>query len=340
MASVLSSKENMKFRWKFIAIAFLFFMLCSVRSTDALEKIIIDTDAGADDAVAILLTLKSESKGFKVIAITCSYGNTDLENVATNVLKTLTVANRSDIPVYKGAHRALIYNHKFGSFFGSDGFGDFNFTEKIIAKVDESKHAAVALVDLAKQYPGEITLLSLGPSTNVATAIALEPSFLKYLKNHVILGGSVSGVGNVLPNIEFNFYLDPEGNYMILNKTQKSILFPWETVLKSHISVDWRKNVLGKLKSDIVDFLNKAERVSLSNSNSWTTSDGMAAAVMIWPELITQSIETNVSPVLDGLARGSILVDYTNLTTREKNARIVQSFNASAFQELLLEKFS
>ncbi|CAK9826768.1 Probable uridine nucleosidase 2 [Anthophora retusa] len=326
----------MKFRWKFIAIAFLFFMLCGVRSTDALEKIIIDTDAGADDAVAILLTLKSESKGFKVIAITCSYGNTDLENVATNVLKILTVANRSDVR----AHRALINNHKPDNVFGFDGLGDFNFTEKIIAKVDESKHAAVALVDLAKQYPGEITLLSLGPSTNVATAIALEPSFLKYLKNHVILGGSVNGVGNVLPNIEFNFYLDPEGNYMILNKTQKSILFPWETALKSHISVDWRKNVLGKLKSDIVDFLNKAERVSMSNSNSWAVSDGMAAAVMIWPELITQSIETNVSPVLDGLARGSILVDYTNLTTREKNARIVQSFNTSAFQELVLEKFS
>ncbi|CAK9818095.1 Probable uridine nucleosidase 2 [Anthophora quadrimaculata] len=294
----------MKFRWKFIAIAFLFFMLCGVRSTDTLEKIIIDTDAGADDAVAILLTLKSESKGFKVIAITCSYGNTDLENVATNVLKILTVANRSDILVYKGARRALIYNHKSDNVFGSDGLGDFNFTKKIIAKVDESKHAAVALIDLVKQYPGEITLLSLGPSTNVATAVALEPSFLKYLKNHVILGGSVNGVA-----------------------------------LKSHISVDWRKNVLGKLKSDIVDFLNKAERVSLSNSNSWAVSDGMAAAVMIWPELITQSIETNVSPVFDGSARGSILVDYTNLTTREKNARIVQSFNTSAFQELVLEKF-
>ncbi|KOC67707.1 putative uridine nucleosidase 1 [Habropoda laboriosa] len=336
------------FPCKFITIASLLFMLCSVslhimiktftRSIEALEKIIIDTDAGADDAVAILLTLKSESKGLKVIAITCSYGNTNLENVITNVLKILTVANRSDIPVYKGAHRALINNYKPDSVFGSDGLGDFNFTQKIIAKVDESKHAAVALVDLVKQYPGEITLLSIGPSTNVATAIALKPSFLKYLKNHIILGGSVYGVGNVAPNVEFNFYLDPEGNYMILNKTRTSILFPWETTLKNDISMDWRKNVLGKTNSTIMDFLNKAERISSLNSTSWSASDGMAAAVMIWPELITQSIVTNVSPVLDGLARGSILVDYNNLTSKETNTRIVQTFNVSAFQELLLKK--
>lgn len=69
------------------------------RSINASEKIVIDTDAGADDAVAILLTLKSECKGIKVLAITCSYGNTYMENVATNVLKILTVANRSDVSI-------------------------------------------------------------------------------------------------------------------------------------------------------------------------------------------------------------------------------------------------
>lgn len=87
------------------------------------------------------------------------------------------------------------------------------------------------------EFLDEIILLSIGPSTNVATAIALEPSFLKHLKNHIILGGSVSGIGNVLPNIEFNFLQDPEGNFMILNKTRRSVLFPWETSLNSYISM-------------------------------------------------------------------------------------------------------
>ncbi|XP_076756606.1 inosine-uridine preferring nucleoside hydrolase [Xylocopa sonorina] len=313
-------------------------MLYSIRSATGLEKVIIDTDAGADDAIAILLTLKSEETGFKVIAITCSYGNTYLENVVTNVLKILTVANRSDIPVYRGAQKALIKEYKVSHYFGVDGLGDFNFTQEITAKVDKSKHAAVALVDLVKQYPDEITLLSIGPSTNVATAIALEPSFLKRLKNHIILGASVSGVGNVLPNVEYNFYQDPEANYIVMNKTAISVLFPWETV--KSISLNWRKYVLGKVNSTIVNFLNKAERVYLSKTDVWDPADAMAAAIMLWPKLITKSIVTNVSPVIDGLARGSVTVDYTNLTDRPKNARIIQSFDVNAFQQLVLEKFS
>ncbi|XP_024226445.1 pyrimidine-specific ribonucleoside hydrolase RihA isoform X1 [Bombus impatiens] len=311
-----------------------------LRSANVSKKIIIDTDAGADDAVAIFLTLKSEDN---VLAITCSYGNTYMENVVINVLKILTVANRSDIPVYKGAHKALIngYNeYTEDNYFGSDGLGDFNFIEEITAKVDESKHAAVALIDLVKQYPYQITLLSIGPSTNVATAIALEPLFLTYLKNHVVLGSSVSGVGNISPNIEFNFYQDPEGNYMILNKNTTSVLLPWETAINSYITTDWRINVLGKINSSIVNFLNKAERKSLTKSNSWSISDGMAAAIMLQPQLVTRSIITNVSPVIDGLARGSVLVDYTNLTGKPKNAKIVQAIDTDGFQQLLLDKFS
>lgn len=78
----------------------------------------------------------------------------------------------------------------------------------------------------------------------------------------------------------------------------------------------------------------------MSISNSWSASDAMAAATMLWPQLIIKSIETNVQPVIDGLARGSILVDYTNLTKKSKNAKIIQSFDTTTFQQFLLEKFS
>lgn len=97
---------------------------------------------------------------------------------------------------------------------------------------------------------------------------------------------------------------------------------------------------MGKINSTIINFLNKAERINLSSSNSWNTSDAMAAATMLWPQLITKSIETNVQPVIDGLARGSILVDYTNLTKKSKNVKIIQSFDTTTFQQFLLEKFS
>ncbi|XP_076684717.1 uncharacterized protein LOC143377387 [Andrena cerasifolii] len=335
------SRDNMKINSKLFVTTFLGLISCSVRSVYAAQKVIIDTDAGSDDAAAILLTLKSEFKGFKVIAITCTYGNAHLHNVVENVLKVLTVANRSDIPVYEGVDQPLIQKYVFSDcYFGSDGFGDFNFTDKITAKVDKSKHAAVALVDLVKKYPGEITLLSLGPLTNAAVAVSLYPSFFKRLKNHIILGSSVAGIGNSAPNVEFNFYQDPESNYIVLNHTKLSVLYPWETVLSSNISVDWRVNVLGKVNSTIVRFLNEAERISIPQSTTWKPSDAMAAAVMIWREFITRSIKTNVDAVYTGMARGSVLVDYTNLTGRLENTEIVQAFNVTAFKDVLLELFS
>ncbi|XP_076277407.1 nucleoside hydrolase isoform X2 [Lasioglossum baleicum] len=337
------------------------------RSTDALEKVIIDTDAGADDAAAILLTLKSER--FQVLAITCTYGNTYVDNVVDNVLKTLTIANRDDIPIYKGAQRAFIKEYKPSNYFGTDGFGDFNFTEAITAHVDESKHAALALLGLAKAHPGEITLLCIGPLTNVATAMTLDPSFATYLKKLVILGSSVSGVGNVSPSVEFNFYQDPESNSIVLNRSNTTIiLFPWETVKSSSISMvmgklkemliikmiiciclfewylflqqDWRINVLGKLNSTIMNFLNKAERVNLEHSTEWISSDAMTAAAMIWPNTIEASITTNVSPVIDGMARGSVLVDYAHSTGKPNNTEIIQKFNVTVFQNALLKLLS
>lgn len=325
-------------RYKFIVIISL--AVGAIRSIESLEKVIINTDAGVDDAFAIFLILRDKYTQFKVLAITCSYGNTYENNVVTNVRKILTVANRSDIPIYKGAKKPLLNEYTAASQYGSDGFGDFNFTRNITVEADNSKHAVIALIDLVKQYPGEITLLSLAPLTNIATAVALEPDFLKYLKKHIILGGSVFGFGNVLPNVEFNFYQDPESNYMILNNTETCVLFPWDTGLKSAIPLDWRKNVLGKLNSTTINFLNKAEYSYNMKSSSWIASDAMAAAVLIRPELVEKYIVTNVAAVVDGSARGSLLVDYTNLTSRPNNTKIIDSFNVTGYQELLLETFS
>lgn len=103
---------------------------------------------------------------------------------------------------------------------------------------------------------------------------------------------------------------------------------------------DWRLNVLGKLNSTIMQFLNKAERVSLLGSSSWIYADAMAAALIRWPDFNRKSVVTNLSPVFTGMAKGSVLVDYTNLTGKPKNAEILQLFNISAFKQKLLNLFS
>lgn len=124
------------------------------------------------------------------------------------------------------------------NWFGVDGLGDFNFEDEIIGEVDRSTHAAVALVNLAKKYPGELNVLVLGPLTNIAIAVSLDPDFPRNVKRFFIMGGSVSSVGNKSPGVEYNFGSDPDSNFIVLNivKNIPHLLFPWETCLGSNIS--------------------------------------------------------------------------------------------------------
>lgn len=128
-------------------------------------------------------------------------------------------------------------------YFGKDGLGDFVFKDKITAKVDTSKYASVALIELSKLYPRSLSVLCLGPLTNIAIAAALDPTFMSNVKRFYIMGGTVAGIGNKRPGVEFNFALDPESNFIVLNyardysKQASSLLYPWETVLNAEIEM-------------------------------------------------------------------------------------------------------
>lgn len=296
---------------------------------------VIDTDAGGDDALAIMLALMCETKtrNIEILAITCTYGNTYLKNVEQNVLKILTIANRSDIPVYSGAQKPLINTYKVDNFFGEDGFGDFNFTQNITAKLNRSKHASVLLVDLVKQYPGEITIISLGPLTNIAIAVALEPNFLHLVKQHVIMGSNIKPLNNV----EFNFKQDPESDWIALNNTNKpSVIFPIDTVHVNPISKEEYRRIYNNLDAFIAKFLCQAERLALNKTKVWEPSDGMAMANVLHPEIITQSFETNLNPIIVGDARGSVAID----PSKRHNANIIQDFNLTEFKNILFKYLS
>lgn len=315
-----------------------------IKSVEKPRKLIIDTDAGADDALAILLALKYEAahqKNIEIIAITCTYGNTEVKNVETNVLKILSVANRSNIPVYGGAELPLIKQWEDTHYFGKDGLGDFNFEEEIKFSVNRSKLASIALIDLVKANPGEVSIIALGPLTNIALAIRLDRTFISLVKELHIVGSSVYGTGNISPNVEFNIGTDPESSFIVFNSTTKPIiLMPWEIVTESPILKAWRTDLFGKVKSKAVEFLNKAEKIFLTKTDSWTAIDGRIIAAFCWPNLILKSLLSNVTPVFDGAAQGSVLVDYINITGKAQNARIVQAFDVELYQKKLVQYFA
>ncbi|KAL7598411.1 probable uridine nucleosidase 2 [Lactuca sativa] len=173
------------------------------------KKIIIDTDPGIDDAMAIFLALRSPE--ITVIGLTTIYGNVYTTLATRNALHLLEVAGRTDIPVAEGSHVSYMKATKLrvaDFVHGVDGLGNQNFPQPKSKPIEKS--AAEYLVEQANLYPGEITVVALGPLTNIALAIQLDPTFTKKIGQIVLLGGAFAVNGNVNPASEANIFGDPE----------------------------------------------------------------------------------------------------------------------------------
>jgi inosine-uridine nucleoside N-ribohydrolase len=176
-------------------------------------RVIIDTDPGVDDALAILLALRSPE--LKVEAITPVAGNVPLEFTLPNALKLVEIAGRTDVPVAGGASHPLVRNLITASHVhGNNGLAGVEFPEPKIKPVGET--ASELIRKIVRANPGEITIVAVGPLTNVATALRADPELAGKIRAIVIMGGSLSG-GNVTPAAEFNLYVDPEAARIVFD---------------------------------------------------------------------------------------------------------------------------
>ncbi|MGD0183797.1 MAG: nucleoside hydrolase [Roseiarcus sp.] len=170
-----------------------------------MRTFLIDTDTASDDAVAILMALAAPD--VRVLALTTVAGNVGLEQATRNALTAAEIAG-SDVPVFKGAGapltRALEDAHWFH---GRDGFGDQNYPQP--RRAAERQHAVDAIIRLAHAEPG-LTLVTLGPLTNVALALARDPDIARKIGRCVVMGGAPCCEGNVTPAAEYNIWVDPE----------------------------------------------------------------------------------------------------------------------------------
>ena len=170
------------------------------------SRVIIDTDPGVDDALALLLAMRSPE--LKIEAITPVAGNVPLELTLPNALRMVEISGRSDIPVAAGATGPLMRRLVTAAYaHGENGLGGAVFPEPKIRPV--AKPAANLIREIVRNYPGEVTLLPIGPLTNIATALNLDSELAGMVRGIVMMGGSLSG-GNITPAAEFNIYVDPE----------------------------------------------------------------------------------------------------------------------------------
>jgi inosine-uridine nucleoside N-ribohydrolase len=169
-------------------------------------RVIIDTDPGVDDALALLLAMRSPE--LKIEAITAVGGNVPLELTLPNALRMVEIAGRTDIPVAAGAKSPLVRRLVTATYaHGENGLGGAVFPEPKTKPVNQP--AAEMIRQIVRKFPGEVTLLTIGPLTNIATALNADSELAGLVRGLVMMGGSLSG-GNITPAAEFNIYVDPE----------------------------------------------------------------------------------------------------------------------------------
>lgn len=194
------------------------------------------------------------------------------------------------------------------------------------------------MIRIVRQYPKEITIIALGPLTNIALAIRLDPEFKRNCKVIYWIGGSVRGNGNVKPGIEFNAYFDPPANYIVLSsKGPPIVMVPWELLsITAKVPMDWRKKILGKIGSPQMNFLNAIEGKALSSGN-WAAADAKTMAIVMNPKIVKEANLYYVEAIWDGNhASGLTLVDYDNVTRKAPNAIIIEDMYVEVFKSMAL----
>ena len=279
----------------------LLFVLLSTLSvlSDAQQRlpIIFDTDFAMppqDDSLALMLALQSSE--LEILGITTVAGNDSVERATSDALRMLEIANQTEIPVYVGADMPLVHEvsdfaiNNYGKWYSNDsppappgGFA---------SKQAEHGSAVSFIVQAVMENPGEITIVALGPLTNIAQAIRAKPEFAANVKQLVIMGGAIAslpdGAGNITPNAEFNFWVDPEAARVTLRSGIPIELSPLNVSRKSALTKDWYEEMVAEdntLTALLVETL--GERFELAPQRSWYMYDQIAVASLIDPTLVT-----------------------------------------------------
>lgn len=307
-------------------------------------KMIIDTDAGVDDAQAILLALAAPT--VDLIGITTLTGNVHINHVNPNVLTILEIVGR-DVPVYAGIDRPLISEWEDAAeFHGEDGLGGYTNRPALTRSIQQ-EHAVMALLRLSREHAGEITLVALGPLTNIATAIRIDPEFPSRIKKFVFMGGTIAAHGNT-PNLtaEYNIYTDPEAAFITLQAFPESTMLSWETTLTHGFSWDQFNTLCAMNTKAGTFFKNISSRTGIELRDhykrpAYLLPDPLAMAITLKPELITETTHNFVTVELNGAhTRGQTVVDYIKNGRHTPNVHIVHRLDTQGVYQMFVEALS
>ena len=307
------------------------------------RKIIIDTDPGQDDAVAILLALSSPE--VEVLGITAVAGNVPLALTQKNARKICELAGKPDTPVYSGAIRPLARKLVTAeNVHGKTGLNGPDLPEPTMPL--QEKYAVDYIVETLMHEPaGTVTLCVLGPLTNIALAMNREPEIIPRIAEIVLMGGGCFEGGNVTPAAEFNIYVDPHAADVVLKSGVPVTMFPLDVThqaLTTHKRVEAFRalgNKAGVATAELLDFFERFDEEKYGTDGG-PLHDPNVIAWLIKPELYSgRQINVEIETASE-LTMGMTVADWWGVTDRSKNVFFVRNLDADGFFSLLVERIA
>lgn len=297
--------------------------------------LLIDTDPGVDDALAILMAFADPK--VEIVGLTVAAGNVGLEHTVRNALRLVETAGR-EVPVHAGCAMPILPPPQSAAFVhGQDGFGDAGLPEP--SRTPSPAHAVDAILEASRRHAGELTLVCLGPLTNLAVALLLDPSLPTRVPRLVVMGGAVNGRGNTeRVKAEFNIGFDPEAADVVFRRWPRFELVDWEATLAHGIPFGeleyWfaAPTPAARLMRAIAEKRHAWVRANRSTTHSHL-ADALAMAVALDPALVEDSVERHLGVALVGEhTRGMTVVDWAGRTGLPANARITLRVAQQGFE--------
>ena len=301
------------------------------------KKVIIDCDPGIDDSLALILALNSPE--LEIVGITTVSGNVKADQGAKNSLKVLKLMNREDIPVYIGEDIPLVRELITAQdTHGEDGLGETNYEEADV----EINYGGVDFI-LENARKGDISIIALGPLTNLATAIERDEEGFNMINEIVSMGGAFRSHGNCSQVAEFNYWVDPHGVKEVFDKSKVPFSMVGLDVTREIILTPNLIEFINQIGGDVANFIVDITRFYVDfhwnqeRTLGCVINDPLAVAYFI-DRTLCEGFTSYLDIVTEGKAVGQTLVDVGNFYRKEHNGRILTKVDSKRFMKMFLER--
>ncbi|WP_132304021.1 nucleoside hydrolase [Komagataeibacter saccharivorans] len=307
------------------------------------RRIIIDTDPGQDDAIAIMLALASPE--LDVLGLVSVAGNVPVRQTAANACKILELAGRRDIPVHAGCARPVRRDPVTAEHVhGQTGMDGPALPEPTLRPA--AQHGVDFLIDTIRAHPDHtVTVVTLGPMTNLAMAVIKAPDIATRVERVVSMGGAYAECGNITPSAEFNMFADPDAADIVLRSRMPLTLVPLDVTHRFLVTaprLDQLRALRGRCAGAAAEMLGFSGRFDLAKYG-WDGAplhDPCTIGWLLAPDLFTGR-EVNVAvEVASPLMQGATAVDWWHVTDRPRNALFLRDVDSDGLWSLLMDRLS